>query len=140
MHRSGIELINLYWEEVWNNGNLELIREICASPIVRHDANEVTSLTHDQQIARVGQRRLAQCVAGRGQQALADDRVGAQRQVGAVLLDRGQRPDGDRIAGRGVGELGPGQVRPAMDRPHVDASLRQVGGPSGETRRSAAWR
>jgi len=29
MHRSGIELINLYWEEVWNNGNLELIREIC---------------------------------------------------------------------------------------------------------------
>ena len=57
MHRSGIELINLYWEEVWNNGNLELIREICASSIVRHDANEVTSLTHDQQIARVAAQR-----------------------------------------------------------------------------------
>lgn len=57
MHRSPIELINLYWEEVWNNGNLELIREICADPIVRYDANEVTSLTHDQQIARITAQR-----------------------------------------------------------------------------------
>ena len=30
--RSPRELIDLYWEEVWNKGNIELIREICGSP------------------------------------------------------------------------------------------------------------
>lgn len=54
--RTPRELINLYWEEVWNNGNAELIREICADPIVRHDINSVTELSLEDQIARVSQQ------------------------------------------------------------------------------------
>ena len=50
------ELIELYWEEVWNNGNVDLMREICADPIVRHDANNVTELSLEDQIARVSQQ------------------------------------------------------------------------------------
>ena len=42
-----------YWEEVNNQGKLELIRELCADPITRHDPENVTTLTHDEQIARV---------------------------------------------------------------------------------------
>ncbi len=43
-----------YWEEVNNQGKLELIRELCANPITRHDPGEkTTELTHDEQIARV---------------------------------------------------------------------------------------
>ena len=42
-----------YWEEVNNQGKLELIRELCADPITRHDPGKITQLSHDEQIARV---------------------------------------------------------------------------------------
>jgi hypothetical protein len=51
------ELLRLYWEEVWNNGNVELVREICADPIVRHDPGATTALSHNEQIARITQQR-----------------------------------------------------------------------------------
>ena len=47
-------LLIRYWDEVNNEGKLELIREICADPIVRHDPEgQTTELSHDEQIARV---------------------------------------------------------------------------------------
>lgn len=54
--RSPRELIELYWTEVWNNRNAELIRELCADPIVRHDPGSVTALSLEDQIARVRQQ------------------------------------------------------------------------------------
>lgn len=51
--RTPLEIINLYWDEVWNKGNAELIREICADPITRHDPGKVTRLSHEEQIERV---------------------------------------------------------------------------------------
>jgi aminoglycoside/choline kinase family phosphotransferase len=56
MNRTPVELIELYWNEVWNDRNVELIREICADPILRHDAGSVTALSHEEQIARVQQQ------------------------------------------------------------------------------------
>lgn len=55
-HRSPRELIELYWDEVWNNRRTELIREICADPIIRHDPGSVTALSVEDQIARVRQQ------------------------------------------------------------------------------------
>lgn len=55
-HRTPIELINLYWDRVWNNREVELIREICADPIYRHDACSTTALSHDEQVNRVTQQ------------------------------------------------------------------------------------
>jgi hypothetical protein len=47
-------LLERYWDEVNNEGKLELIRELCADPITRHDPEgKTTQLTHDEQIARV---------------------------------------------------------------------------------------
>lgn len=46
-------LLERYWDEVNNQGKLELIRELCADPIVRHDPGSVTKLSHDEQIERV---------------------------------------------------------------------------------------
>jgi hypothetical protein len=47
-------LLERYWDEVNNEGRVELIREICADPIVRHDPKgETTKRSHDEQIARV---------------------------------------------------------------------------------------
>ena len=54
--RTPRELIELYWERVWNNREAELIREICADPIIRHDPNSVTALSHDEQVNRVRQQ------------------------------------------------------------------------------------
>ena len=51
--RTPREIIDLYWEEVWNNGNVELIREICADPMTRHEPGETKILDHEAQIARV---------------------------------------------------------------------------------------
>ena len=57
-HRTPRELIEIYWERVYNAGEVELIREVCADPIVRHDPNFVIMLNHDEQITRV-RRSLA---------------------------------------------------------------------------------
>lgn len=51
--RSPRELITLYWDEVWNKGRVELIPEICADPMIRHDVGRVTRMSHEDQIARV---------------------------------------------------------------------------------------
>ena len=55
MSRTPKELIELYWTEVWNNRNTELIREICADPILRHDPGGTTALSIEQQVNRVRQ-------------------------------------------------------------------------------------
>ena len=54
--RTPRELIELYWERVWNNREADLIREICADPIIRHDPQSVTRLSHDEQVNRVRQQ------------------------------------------------------------------------------------
>ncbi|WP_374527422.1 phosphotransferase [Novosphingobium sp.] len=56
VQRSPKELIELYWTEVWNNRNVEMIRELCADPIIRHDAGSTTALSLEDQIARVRQQ------------------------------------------------------------------------------------
>jgi hypothetical protein len=52
-HRTPRELIEIYRERVYNSGEVELVREVCANPIIRHDPNCITALNHDEQIARV---------------------------------------------------------------------------------------
>jgi len=51
--RTPRELIEIYWYEIWNKGNVELIREICGDPMVRHDPGKTTRMSHEQQIERV---------------------------------------------------------------------------------------
>lgn len=51
--RTALEVVTLYNLEIWNKGRLELIPELCAERIVRHDANTVTVLELDEQIARI---------------------------------------------------------------------------------------
>ncbi len=51
--RTPRELIEIYWDEVYNNCRTDLIREVCADPIIRHDAGSITPLSHDEQIERV---------------------------------------------------------------------------------------
>ena len=47
-------LLERYWEEASNQSNYELVRELCANPIVRHDPEgKTTELSHDEQIARL---------------------------------------------------------------------------------------
>jgi hypothetical protein len=46
-------LLERYWDEASNQGNVELVRELCADPITRHDPEKTTELTHDEQIARL---------------------------------------------------------------------------------------
>ena len=47
-------LLERYWDEVNNEGKVELIRELCADPIIRHDPEgKTTALSHDEQIQRV---------------------------------------------------------------------------------------
>ena len=36
-HRTPRELIEIYWDQIYNAGEVELVREVCADPIIRHD-------------------------------------------------------------------------------------------------------
>lgn len=51
--RTPRELIELYWDRVYNEGEVELVRELCADPIIRHDPDYITPLSHDEQIERI---------------------------------------------------------------------------------------
>jgi len=47
-------LLERYWEEASNEGHYELVREVCADPIIRHDPEgKITALSHDEQIERL---------------------------------------------------------------------------------------
>jgi hypothetical protein len=72
-NRTPRELIELYWTEVWNNRNADLIRELCADPIVRHDPNSTTTLSLQDQIARVRQQSEAAEPYFEHEVLLADD-------------------------------------------------------------------
>lgn len=67
------ELIELYWTEVWNNRQVELIRELCADPIIRHDPGSTTALSLEDQIARVRQQSEAAEPYFEHEVLLADD-------------------------------------------------------------------
>ena len=73
MARSPKELIELYWTEVWNNGNADLIREICADPILRHDPGGTTALSLEQQVNRVRQQTTHAAPFFTHEVLLADD-------------------------------------------------------------------
>lgn len=51
--RSALDVVKLYIHEVWNKGRTELLPELCAERVIRHDANTVTVLELDEQIARI---------------------------------------------------------------------------------------
>jgi len=53
MTRSALETVTLYIERIWNEGRDDLIPELCADPIVRHDPNALTALSHAEQQARI---------------------------------------------------------------------------------------
>ena len=46
-------LLERYWEECSNQGNVELVRELCADPITRHDPGGRSTLSHQEQIDRL---------------------------------------------------------------------------------------
>lgn len=47
------EIVDIYLHTIWDGNQPELVRDYCADPIVRHDANSITKLTHDEQVARI---------------------------------------------------------------------------------------
>ena len=53
MTRSALETVTLYIERIWNEGRDDLIPALCADPIVRHDPNALTALSHAEQKARI---------------------------------------------------------------------------------------
>jgi hypothetical protein len=53
MTRSALETVTLYIERIWNEGRDDLIPSLCADPIVRHDPNALTALSHAEQRARI---------------------------------------------------------------------------------------
>lgn len=53
MTRTALEVVTLYNLEIWNKGRLDLVPELCADPMIRYDANSVTSVGIDEQIARI---------------------------------------------------------------------------------------
>jgi hypothetical protein len=53
MSTAARQVVATYIDEVWNKGRTELVPQLCAETVVRHDANSVTRLTRAEQIARI---------------------------------------------------------------------------------------
>ena len=52
-HRPPVEVVRRYLDEIYHQGRVEVVREICGDPLVRHDPGSTTSLSHQQQIDRI---------------------------------------------------------------------------------------
>lgn len=50
---SSTSVVKRYVEEIYHHGAVELVREICSDPVVRHAPGKRTEISHDQQIARI---------------------------------------------------------------------------------------
>jgi predicted SnoaL-like aldol condensation-catalyzing enzyme len=53
MTRTAREVVELYNLVVWNERNFELADELFADTVIRHDVEEMTTLTHEQAVQRV---------------------------------------------------------------------------------------
>ncbi|MGX9790586.1 ester cyclase [Mycobacterium sp. MMS18-G62] len=53
MTRTAREVVELYNYVVWNERNFELAEELIGDTVIRHDVEEVTTLTHAQAVQRV---------------------------------------------------------------------------------------
>ncbi|WP_164478542.1 nuclear transport factor 2 family protein [Mycolicibacterium stellerae] len=53
MARTALETVSLYFRDMWNGRSVELVTEICANPITRHDPGNNRTLSHAEQIARI---------------------------------------------------------------------------------------
>jgi ketosteroid isomerase-like protein len=53
MTRTAREVVELYNLVVWNERDFELVEELFADTVIRHDVEEATTLTHDQAVQRV---------------------------------------------------------------------------------------
>lgn len=54
--RTPNEVVTIYCEQAWNECKTDLIREICANPVVRHYADRIQTMDHEAQIARIQER------------------------------------------------------------------------------------
>lgn len=50
---AALTLLMRYWDECSNDGDFELVRELCADPIIRHDPGGENPLSHQDQIDRL---------------------------------------------------------------------------------------
>jgi predicted SnoaL-like aldol condensation-catalyzing enzyme len=53
MTRTAREVVELYNYVAWNERNFELAEELFGDVVIRHDVEEVTTLTHEQAIQRI---------------------------------------------------------------------------------------
>lgn len=51
------EVVEIYLDKIWHQGELDLIAAYCADPIIRHDPNNVTRLSHAEQSQRIAEQR-----------------------------------------------------------------------------------
>ncbi|MBN9107420.1 MAG: nuclear transport factor 2 family protein [Pseudonocardia sp.] len=49
-----VHVVRRYLDEIYHDGRVEIVREICADPVVRHDPGRRTELSHQDQIDRIG--------------------------------------------------------------------------------------
>lgn len=50
---SAREIVRIYNDLLWNEVRTDLVEKICANPMVRHDPNKLTALSHQEQIQRI---------------------------------------------------------------------------------------
>lgn len=48
-----VAVVRRYVDEIYHEGQLEVVKEICADPLVRHDPGKITPMSHDEQITRI---------------------------------------------------------------------------------------
>lgn len=48
-----VSVVRRYLDEIYHEGQLEVVREICGDPMLRHDPGTLTEMSHEAQIARI---------------------------------------------------------------------------------------
>lgn len=112
--RTPRELIDLYVERIWNAGDAEFVREICADPMVRHESGKVLELDHDQQVERVRRTVVATRPKFTNLFVIADD-----EHVAAVWNMSGSSEKVPEMCGIEVFRVRDGRLAECWNHPHA---------------------
>jgi hypothetical protein len=110
---SPAEIVGRYLEEIYHGGDVELVREICGDPLVRHAPGGRTELSHDEQV-----ERIRADLATHAPRFTWDVLAGDERD--AVLVWNCARAGGGTLSGIEVFRVQDGRITDVWNAPYAE--------------------
>lgn len=116
---AAVRAVERYVLEIYNAGRVDLVREICADPVVRHDPGAParrTAMSHDEQV-----ERITRDLATHDPQFTIVHLVGDD-EIASLTWEATRRSTGDRLCGIEIFRVRDGRVTDVWNAPYAEGA------------------